>query len=194
MASDWPNDPDSVLRGLWGNLVSARESGGGGAFNMWTALKSGAAAWAEGVLSVTSIEPPTEQEIALQAQQLIGNVTVQDMNRYTALAGDFLRTRSNLQAQGLEEQILGTSIFTPPWSTTAGNPAVPDRYRIRILRDIQVQGFTSINRQEWATYELAGQIGTAGQAIDYANQLFAQADYNSRASINSVLDYSIEQV
>ena len=101
---------------------------------------------------------------------------------------------AGLQAQGLDEQILGRNVFTPPWSTTAGNPAVPDRYRIRVLRDITVQGFTAINRQEWATYELAGQLGTAGAAIDYANQLFTQADYNSRATINAVLDYSIEQV
>jgi len=161
---------------------------------MWQALQSGAQAWAAGVLSVTSVEPPTEAEIALQAQQLIGNVTVQDMNKYVQLAGQYLGAKANLAAQGLDEQILGTSIFTPPWSTTAFNNAVPDRYRIRVLRDITVAGFTQINRQEWATYELAGPLTTASDALDYANNLFSAADYNSRASINSVLDYSVEQV
>lgn len=161
---------------------------------MWDALRSGAQAWASGVLSITSVLPPTEAEINLQAQQLIGNVTVRDMNRYTALAGQYISSKNNLLSQGLEEQILGTSIFVPPWATTAGNPAVPDRYRIRVLRDITVQGFTAIQRQEWATYELTGPITTAGVALDYANQLFTGADYNARARINSVLDYSIEQV
>lgn len=175
-------------------MVAAREAGGGGAANMWDSIRTGAASWAEGVLAITSPTPPTADEIAAKAQQLIGGVTIQDVNKYTALAGDFLRAKGNLAAQGLEQQILGTSIFTPPWSTTAGNPAVPDRYRIRVLRDITVHGFTAINRQEWSTYELAGQLATAGAALQYANTLFGQADYNSRAEINAVLDYSIEQV
>lgn len=194
MASSWPSDPDAVLRGLWGNLVNARESGGGDAANMWDALRSGAEAWASGVLNITSPGVPTQAEIEAQAQQLIGHVTVQDMNRYTQLAGQFITAKNNLAAQGLEEQILGTSIFTPPWSTTAANPAVPDRFRIRVLRDITVKGFTAINRQEWATYELAGELTTAGAALAYADQLFNQADYNARASINSTLQYSIERV
>jgi hypothetical protein len=194
VASDWPNDSDSVLRGLWGNMVSAREQGGGGAANMWQSIQSGATAWAEGVLNITSPTPPTQEEIAATAKGLIGNITIQDVNRYTKLAGEYLAAKSNLSAQGLEEQVLGTSIFTPPWATTTDNPAVPDRFRIRVLRDITVRGFTLINRQEWATYEISGALTSAGNALDQANQLFTQADYNARASINSVLDYSIEQV
>jgi hypothetical protein len=161
---------------------------------MWDALRTGAEAWATGVLNITSAEPPTPQQISDTAKQLIGNVTIQDVNRYTQIAAQYLLAKNNLAAQGLEEQVLGTSIFTPPWATTAGNPAVPDRYRIRVLRDITVRGFTLITRQEWATYEIAGQLTSAGSALDMANQLFAQADYNARASINSVLDYAIEQV
>jgi hypothetical protein len=179
---------------LWGNIVSARESGGGGAANIWQSIRSGAEAWASGVLSITSPQPPTEAEIALQAQQLIGNVTIQDVNKYNALAGQYLNARDTLAAQGLEQQITGRSIFVAPWSVTAGNPAVPDRYRIRVLRDLDYHGFTVINRQEWATYELSGPLTTAGDALNYANTLFAQADYNARVNINSVLDYSIEQV
>lgn len=194
MASDWPSDPDSVLRGLFGNFISAREQGGGGAANMWDSLRTGAEAWATGVLNITSQSPPTPEEISATAKQLIGNVTIQDVNRYTALAGQYIAAKNNLASQGLEEQILGTSVFTPPWSTTAGNPAVPDRYRIRVLRDITVRGFTLIDRQEWATYELSGALSTAGSALDFANQLFEQSDYNARASINSVVDYSIEQI
>jgi hypothetical protein len=194
VADNWPNDSDAVLRGLWGSIVAARESGGGSAANIWDSIRNGAQAWAEGVLSITSPTPPTDTEIAQQAQQLIGGVTVLDVNRYNAIAGQYINAKNQLQAQGLDEQILGTSIFNPPWSTTSSNPAIPTRYRIRVLRDITVAGFTKINRQEWATYELAGPIGNAGDALNYANTLFAQADYNARAAINSVLDYSIETV
>jgi hypothetical protein len=85
-------------------------------------------------------------------------------------------------------------VFNAPWSTTASNPAIPTRYRLRVLRDITYKGFTAINRQEWATYELGGVLTTVGDALTTADALFNQADYNSRASINSTLDYSIETV
>lgn len=194
MADDWPNDSDSVLRGLFGNLVAAREAGGGGAVNMWNALQSAATSWASGVLSITSVQPPTEAEIALQAQSLIGNVTIQDMNKYTQLAGQYISAKNNLMALSPEQQILGSEIFTPPWSQTAGNPAIPDRYRIRVLRDITVAGFTKIDRQEWASYELSGPLTSPIDALQAADQLFEQADYNARASINTTVEYSIEQL
>jgi hypothetical protein len=179
---------------MFGSFVSAREEGGGSAANMWQALRDSASAWAASTLNIISPNTPTQDEINAAAHELIGNVTIQDVNKYTALAGQYLSARANLAAQGLEQEIMGTSIFVPPWSTTAGNPAVPDRYRIRVLRDITVAGFTKIDRQEWATYELAGQLTTAGDALDYANTLFEQSDYNARASINNVVSYSIEQI
>jgi len=175
-------------------MVSARQQGGGGAANMWDAIRSGAEQWAASVLSVTSGTAPTQAAIDAATQQLIGNVTISDVNRYTQLAGDYLRAKENLQTQGLYDQIMGTSVFTPPWAQTAGNPAVPDRYRIRVLRDITVRGFTTINRQEWASYELEGPLTSVIQALAQADARFTSADYNVRASINNVLEYSIEQV
>lgn len=161
---------------------------------MWGALHDAARSWAEGVLRVTQAATPTAEQIDAAARGLIGRVTIQDMNRYSALAGEYLRARQNLQQLGETSQIEGTAIFQPPWSTTTGNPAVPTRYRIRVLRSITVRGFTQIQREEWATYEISSPLTTVADALNQANQLFAQADYNSRASINQVLDYSIETV
>jgi hypothetical protein len=193
VASDWNTDPDSVLRGVWGALVSAA-SEGRSASNMWNALRDAADSQAQAVLNVTSATPPTEQEIQDAAGNLIGHVTIQDMNRYSQLAGQYLASKANLQAAGQAAQIEGSGIFNAPWSTTQANPAIPTRYRLRVLRDITVAGFSPIQRQEWATYELGGVLTTVGDALTTADALFNQADYNSRASINSVLDYSIETV
>jgi len=193
MGSDWPNSADSVLRGLWGNLLSAAE-GGRSATNMWNGLRSGAYSWAEGVLNITSAEPPTPEQITAKAQQLIGHVTIQDMNRYTKLAGEYLRAKQNLQTLDPGQQITGNSIFVPPWNNTADNPAVPTRYRIRVLRSITVRGFTQIERNEWSTYEITSPLTNIEDALNQANTLFAQTDYNSRASINEVLDYTIEAI
>lgn len=191
--SDYGNDADSVLRGLFGNLVSAA-SQGLGAQNMWNALRSGAYDWASSVLNVTSPEPPTEQEIVDAANGLIAHVTVTDMNRYAQLAGQALRAENVLASLAPNEEITGNAIFNPPWATTADNPAVPTRYRIRVLRDITVHGFTAINRQEWATYELGGTLTTIQDALTKADLMFVNADYNARADINSTLRYTIETV
>lgn len=161
---------------------------------MWSAFNDAAYANAESVLSVTSPTTPTPDEIQALADQYTQHVTIMDMNRYSSLAGQYLSAKANLQAAAREQQIEGTMVFNAPWSTTADNPAIPTRYRLRVLRDITVAGFTQINRQEWATYELGGVLTTPGDALDTANLLFNQADYNSRASINSILDYSIETV
>lgn len=191
--SDYGNDADSVLRGLFGSLTSAAENGIG-AQNMWQALRSGAYNWASSVLSVTSPEPPTPEEITNAANGLIQHVTVTDMNRYASLAGKYVATKNNLAALNPNDQIPGEAIFNPPWANTADNPAIPTRYRIRVLRDITVHGFTAIERQEWSTYELGGTLTSIGDALTQADQLFSQADYNARADINATVDFVIETV
>ena len=192
MASDWPNNSDLVLRGLWGSLVNGAASGRGAA-NMWQSLREGAYSWAEGILSVTSVTPPTEAEIQAKGAELIGHVTILDMNRYTKLAGEFLRARENLQALGPNDQITGNAVFTPPWSQTAGNPAVPTRYRIRVLRSLTYRGI-NVTTQKWSTYEITSPITSTADALDQANSLFNGADYNRSAGINAILDYSIEAI
>lgn len=193
MASDWNNDPDAVLSGLWGSLVSAA-SNGRSASNMWDALRTGAYNWAESVLNVTSSTTPTSEQIQAYADNVIGHVTIQDMNRYVQSAGQYLAAKANLAAAGPLDQIEGSMVFQPLWSTTVGNPAVPTRYRLRVLRTIVYSGFTQIERQEWASYEIAGPLTNIYSALSQANLLFNQADYNSRADIFSVDDYAIETI
>lgn len=192
MASDWPNNPDSVLRGLWGSLLSGAASGRGAA-NMWQSLREGAYTWASSILSVTSATEPTEAEIQAKGRELIGHVTIQDMNRYTKLAGEFLRAKANLQSLGPNDQITGDSVFTPPWSQTAGNPAIPTRYRIRVLRSITYRGI-NVSTSKWSTYEITSPLTSVNDALTQANSLFTGADYNRSAGINAILDYSIEAI
>jgi hypothetical protein len=159
---------------------------------MWSTLRTAASDWAQGVLSVTSAVPPTAEQISAKAAQLIGHVTIQDVNRYSKTVGEFMRAKQNLTNLGTDYQITGDAIFSPPWARTAGNPAIPTRYRIRVQRSIMVRGFTQIQRTEWATYEITGPLTNVADALQQANTLFSQADYNARASINDILDYSIE--
>ncbi len=193
MAFGDAGNPDSVLRGLWGSIVNAAASGRDAA-NMWGGLRQGAYDYAQSVLNVTSASEPTATEIRAAADQMLSHVTIMDMNRYTQLAGQFLRAKENLFNAAPYAQIDGSMIFDPPWATTSDNPAVPTRYRIRVLRTLTVHGFTTITRNEWATYELAGPLTSIQDALNYANTLFNQADYNKTADIFSVNQYTLETV
>jgi hypothetical protein len=192
MASDWPNDADSVLSSLWGSLVNGAASGRDAA-NMWQSLREGAYSRAESILNITSPTTPTEAEIQAKGQELIAHVTVMDMNRYTKMAGEYLAARQNLQTLDLNQQITGNSIFTPRWATTADNPAVPTRYRIRVLRSITYRGIGTTT-EKWSTYEINAPLTTVADALSQANSLFSQQNYNRSAGINEVLDYVIETV
>lgn len=193
MPGNYPNDPDSVLRGLFGSLVSAAEQNLSTA-DVWSNLRSAANDWARGVLSVTAGSNVTEQQIAETAQGLIGHVTILDVNRYRALAGQAVRAKQALQAFGPNDQIDARGIFVAPWNTTADNPAVPTRYRLRVQRSITVHGFTDIVREEWASYDLGISVTSVSDALARANSAFNTADYNRTADINEILDYSLEAV
>lgn len=193
MAAGEVNNADSVLQGLFGSLTSAAENGRD-ASNMWGALRTAASDWAEGVLSVTSAEPPTAEAIASKAQELIGHVTITDMNRYVKTAGEFLRAKQNLQTLQPGGQITGQEIFNAPWSSTGGDDASPTRYRLRVLRSVSVKGFTDITREEWASYDLGISLTSIDDALAKADDAFNRAKYNSTASINATLDYELEVV
>jgi hypothetical protein len=198
VADNWPNTPSDVLRGMWGTFQSSAQTFGRSAVAMWNAVNDAAAAAAEYTLSITSPTVPTALQIQDAAHALIGNVTIQDVNQMAVTVGQWMAAKENLLAQGLDQQILGTSIFTPPWSTTAANPGVPDRYRIRVLRDITYRGIGATVTQ-WATYELGGPLTTLQDALDAADAAWALSSglsgkRNSSAEITSHVDYEIEQV
>ena len=164
------------------------------AANIWGGLRQGAYDYAESVLNVTSPSSPSVADIRAAADSMLSHVTILDVNRYTQLAGQFLRAKQNLMDASPYEQITGGMIFDPPWATTSTNPAIPTRYRIRVNRSLIVHGFTTIERDEWATYELAGPLTSVEDAINYANTLFNQAAYNKTADIASVNQYTLETV
>ena len=193
MPDDQITNKDSVLRGLFGTFTAAAEAGMGTA-EVWSSLRSAATDWATSVVSVTAGAAGYDEAVSTAAQTLLQGVTIQDVNTYRAIAGAAVRAKNNLQSAAGTEQIVGTSIFQAPWSVTGDNPAIPTRYRLRVLRNITVKGFTQVERNEWASYDLGINITSVDDAIKMANDAFNREDYNKTASINSVLDYSLEVV
>lgn len=192
-ASDYPNNTDGFLRGIFGSLVEAAGRNAGTA-EIWSTIKGAANDWASSTLAVTAGENVTDQMIADKVTQLIGHVTIQDVNQYRSIAGQAARAQQVLEGLAPNEQITAGAIFQAPWAKTADNPAIPTRYRIRVLRNITVSGFTAIEREEWATYDLGSVLTTTQDALDQADDLFNQAKYNKSASINRTLAYTIEAI
>jgi len=160
---------------------------------MWDALRTGAYNWAESLLNVTSATTPTADEIQAAADNIIGHVTVQDMNKYVQAAGDLLSAKAALMAATPLQQIEGNMIFSNELIQGSINPAVPSRYEFRVLRTLVFHGFTDVERQEWATYEMGGPLTNAYTMLNQANLLFNQAEYNSRVDIFSIDEYEIRQ-
>jgi hypothetical protein len=189
MGSDWPNNNDAVMRGLFGSL-QAGAANGRDAANMWQSLREGAYALAQDYLQKTGIVDPTEEQIQARGQELIGHVTIMDMNRYVKEVGNWMSAKSSLANLESNQQITGASIWTPSWNKTADNPAIPTRYKLRVLRDITYRGI-NVNEQRWSTYEITSPLTTIEDALGQADSLFGQARYFRSATINSILDYEI---
>ena len=193
MGSLWDSDIPASLRGQYQSLYAAAVQGGRSAANMWDAFRSAAYDSASSTLALTSPTPPTQLEIDAAAKSLMGGVTIQDMNRVSKVIGEQLRATENLKSLGLDQQITGDAIFTPPWARTTGNPAVPTRYRIRVQRQVTYRGI-GVTTNKWATYEITAPLTSVNDALAQANTLFARNRYNLSANIDAVLDYSIEAV
>jgi hypothetical protein len=192
MAGTWWEDLPS-LRGLFPSIVGAAATGATTA-GVWDAIRESAAGQATAVLSITLGRQPTPNELATATANYLSGIDAAAVSQARGAAGAFVTAHRNLLAQSPDEQILANSIARPPWATTTNLAGVNEQYRIRVLRSITVHGFTDIQREEWSSYNLEGTLTTANTALNQANTLFGNADYNRNVDINAVLDYVVEAV
>ena len=190
--SSWPGS-ESILRGLFGSIVGSAEAGQTTS-EVWGQLRNASETWAAPALRIQLGREPTQEEVSAAGRQLLSNVSVADVSRFRGYAGAQVRAHRNLLALGEGRQITDSEIFTPPWSKTAANPAIQPRYRIRVNWNVEFHGFTTIEREEWATYDLEGPLTTIEDAISQARAAFGAGAYNARARISTINDYMIEQV
>ena len=193
MPSDWPDNSDSVLRGLFGSFTSAagqRLTTAG----VWDALRTGASNWASSVLAVTSAVPPSAEEISAKASQLLGHVTIIDVNNWRHVAGQQVRAQNNLMAQGLGEQITAGSIFTPPWARTAANPAIATSYRMTVQYIVEPNAAPGTSILEPHSYSLGTVLTTPGDALSEAQSLLGGQSYTNTGRITGISSYSIEAI
>lgn len=188
----WEKSPG--LRQVFGAIQTAVSEGATTA-EVWETVRGAANDIASGTLGLTLGRDPTSEEIAQGANGILRGMNAIDMNYARSAAAQLVNAHRNLLNSDAEAQITNDQIGQPPWSTTANSSAVRTQYRIRVQRDITFHGINGdVTRQEWATYNITGAIGSINDALDQANSLYTNSDYNRRTSINGVLDYTIEAI
>lgn len=185
--------PDNILRGLFGSLVSSAEEGEGTAA-VWSKLRTAAANWATSQLQAMLGEGPSTEAVSAYVSRMMSGISASMVSTYRGLAGQYVAAKSNLAQRDPESQIFGDAIWRAPWRSTGPGTGQEERFRIRVNWDIQYAGFTSVQHSEWNTYDLDGPLTSVADALRSAKDAFERATYNARASINGVLDYSIEVV
>jgi len=189
---DWWTDAPG-LRGIFPSILQAASEHQTTA-QVWQTIRDSADTASAATLSITLGREPTGLEIADASALMLKGVNIQTVNHARAVAGEMVAAHSNLTVAGMYDQIDASMIATPPWSQTANAAGISTQYRIHVQRDITVRGFTAINRQEWASYNLTGPITSVADALAQANALFRAARYNSNVDINDILDYTIEAI
>lgn len=189
---DWWTDAPG-LRGIFPSILQAASEHQTTA-QVWQTIRDSADTASAATLSITLGREPTGLEIADASALMLKGVNIQTVNHARAVAGEMVAAHSNLTVAGMYDQIDASMIATPPWSQTANAAGISTQYRIHVQRDITVRGFTAINRQEWASYNLTGPITSVADALAQANALFRAARYNSNVDINGILDYTIEAI
>ena len=189
----WSENQNPLLSGLLGTFQEGAQAGADTS-NIWSSLRQAAANWYYQSLGITPPESAAQLE-STGASILSGQgVSVQGVNTYRQVAGNWLRAKENLQALNPEDQIPGEAIFTPPWAQTAA-AGVPDRYRIRVNWNWTTDSGEQTN--QWSTYELSGPISSTANSLKQAYSLATGNDCwvaLSNLSTPEVADYEIEQI
>ena len=189
----WSDNQNPLLSGLFGTFQEGAQAGADTS-NIWSSLRQAAANWYYQSLGITPPESAAQLE-STGASILSGQgVSVQEVNTYRQVAGNWLRAKENLQALNPEDQIPGEAIFTPPWAQTAA-AGVPDRYRIRVNWNWTTDSGEQTN--QWSTYELSGPISSTANSLKQAYSLATGNDCwvaLSNLSTPEVADYEIEQI
>lgn len=189
---DWWADSPS-LRGIFGTILNATAQHQSTS-DIWQAFHNEAETQAERILRVSLGRDPTPDEVANAARTLFPNPTIQQMNDARSVAGDWRAAKEALAAKAPGQQVDRNDIWRPPWATTGMSSASEPRYRIKVNWEVQFRGFTTVNRSEWATYDLTGPLTSIEDAIQQALNGFSSAKYNNRTSVVNVIDYEIQVV
>lgn len=194
MAAD-PKGPLSspLLRGLFGAFQSSAAAGQSTA-EVWRQLRVAAGAQAFRIAGRGEQPPDSVLEASGQKILQAQGVSVQDVNQFRAVAGQWRAAKQNLLAATRDEQLTAGGIFAPPWARTT-QLGVDARYRVRV--QWEVQPLSGDPFRTWGTYEVSSPLTSLGDLLDQAGALVGRkpgSDIPLGATVNGAVDYELSQI
>lgn len=194
MASEpWGPYDNPLLSGSFGVLQSEAASRAT-TQDIWQALRINAATWQWQAQGGGPL--PSAAELEAQGREILSQqgVTIQHVNAYRQIAGQWRTARENLQRAGADQQITASEIWQPPWAQTTGAADTP-RYRVRV--QWQITAPSGEMSTVWGSYEIGQPITSMNDVIDQARGLAGKkptSDIPLGSKITDVNDYELEQI
>lgn len=190
MALDEFSSADDILMGSFTTFQGAA-SQGLSATNMWSALRQSANSWAQSVLSGGRQGAPTDEQVQAKANALLAHVRITDVNRYAQIIGQWQKARNNITSKDPLEQITAGDIFTPPWSKTSGNPAIPQSYTLRVEWDRRDLIGHKAYERVWKSYTITGPLTNVQDLLARAERAFKESESWSRYRVRGITNFEL---
>jgi hypothetical protein len=189
----WGPYASPLLSGSFGVLQSEAAARAGTA-DVWRALRLNAATWQWQTQGGGPL--PSQAELEAIGRQILHDqgVTIQHVNAYRQIAGEWRAAKENLQRLAADQQIMASEVWQPPWAKTTG-AGTPARYQVRVQWQITLPtGELQVMR---GTYEVDSPLTTLNDVIDQARGLAGKkptSDMPLGSKITDVIDYEIAQI
>lgn len=175
-------------------MLQSEAASRAGTADIWQALRINAATWQWQARGGGPL--PSLAELEATGRQILSEqgVTIQHVNAYRRIAGEWRQSRERLQRLQSDQQITAGEIWQPPWAKTAGAD-VPARYQVRVQWQITLP--TGEMQAMRGTYEIQSPLTSLNDVIDQARGLAGRkptSDMPLGSKITDVIDYEIAQI
>lgn len=161
---------------------------------IWQRINDYANAWAASTARAVYGPSVTDAQIADRAQQLMGHVTIMDVNNYRALAGQYERARQVATTQQSNAQFAADSIFVAPWSRLAQTGGAVREYRANVSFSSNIIGRGGRRLEETRAFVIGPTLTTPDDLIAAAKSWYEKLPYNTQINDVQVTDFALEAI
>lgn len=186
-------DTQAVLRGLFRSFISSAAQHVDTA-TVWDNLRNAAANFAAGTAASLYGSEATQEQIDTLSTNLLRGITIQDVNNYRSLAGQYVQAAQNA-TQNPADQFEARDIFVAPWSKLQTTNGAIRQYRANVTFTANRITETGIEEVLQTRSYLIGPTLTNGDDLmAAAKSWYGRLPYNTDLTDIDVTDYALEAV
>jgi hypothetical protein len=157
-------------------------------------MREVATTWASATSRAIYGPDVTDEQIASRAQALLGGVTIQHVNTYRSLAGQYVRAQESAMSKNPADQFEAKDIFVAPWSRMAQTGGAIRQYRANVTFTSTFHGFEQVPLTETRSFLIGPTLTNANDLIAAAKSWYEQLPYNQRLSDVEISSFALEAV